>query len=201
MKRLVRSSLMEYFRDALEKASQELNVQVSEWTQFYVADMLTRFAEMKKVRAENPLFRDKTFAEVYLESQMKGFEERAHALQAIGDAALFLTGFFGDSFKRKVVDIDYYGRMGQLAYATLVQLIAYGLIHWGIERVFDELSERFWEVKDLLAQISESGGFYRNSDVLRIYERWLKTHSRRDARKLKDAGIVPIDYDSKKFLQ
>jgi len=192
---------MEYFRDALEKASQELNVQVSEWTQFYVADMLTRFAEMKKVRAENPLFRDKTFAEVYLESQMKGFEERAHALQAIGDAALFLTGFFGDSFKRKVVDIDYYGRMGQLAYATLVQLIAYGLIHWGIERVFDELSERFWEVKDLLAQISESGGFYRNSDVLRIYERWLKTHSRRDARKLKDAGIVPIDYDSKKFLQ
>lgn len=201
MKRLVRSSLMEYFRDALEKASQEINVQVSEWTQFYVADMLTRFAEMKKVRAENPLFRDKTFAEVYLESQMKGFEERAHALQAIGDAALFLTGFFGDSFKRKVVDIDYYGRMGQLAYATLVQLIAYGLIHWGIERVFDELSERFWEVKDLLAQISESGGFYRNSDVLRIYERWLKTHSRRDARKLKDAGIVPIDYDSKKFLQ
>ncbi len=201
MKRLLASSVKEYFRDALDEAAKELDIQISEVTQFYLTDLLARFTEMKTVRAQNPVFRDKTFAELYLESQLLGPVERASVLRTIGDTALFLTGFFSDSFKRKLVDIDYYGRMGQLAYSTLVTMIAYRLISWGIEEIFEELSERFWDFKDLFAQISEAGGFHRQTDILRLYERWLKTHSKRDAKKLKDAGIVPIDYDHERFLQ
>ncbi len=201
MKRLLASSLKEYFREALDEAARELDVQVSEITQFYLADLLTRFTEMKKVKRENPVFQDKTFAELYLESQMMGPFERASALRTIGDTALFLTGFFSDSFKRRLVDIDYYGKMGQLAYGTLVTMIAYRVITWGIEEIFDELSKRFWDFRDMFTQISESGGFHRQTDILRLYERWLKTHSSRDAKKLREAGIIPIDYEHDKFVQ
>ncbi|SFM96257.1 hypothetical protein [Thermodesulforhabdus norvegica] len=199
MTRLLESSLKEYFREAVNEALQELDMEISELAHFYLADLLTRFSEMKTVRETNPVFQNRTFAELYLQSHLLAPSQKAAVLKLLGDTALFLTGLFGDSFRRKLVDIDYYGKIGQASYSALVTLIAYRVITWGVEEVFEELSERFWDMKDILAQVGESGGFIASHDVLRIYERWLKTHSRRDARKLKSLGIIPIDQDPYAF--
>jgi hypothetical protein len=40
-----------------------------------------------------------------------------------------------------------------------------------------------------------------NNDVLRLYEKWLRTHSRRDGELLVERGIVPNASVRQKFVQ
>ena len=40
-----------------------------------------------------------------------GAEQRA-SLKQIGDVSLFISGFFSDSLRRKLVDVDYYVSIG-----------------------------------------------------------------------------------------
>lgn len=200
MAHLLETSLKEYFREAVDEALSELDVHISELTHFYLADLLTRFSEIRVMRETNPVFRNQTFAELYLKSQLMSPRERAYVLRLIGDTALFLTGLFADSFKRKLVDIDYYSKIGQSAYGALVTLIAYRMISWGIEEVFEELSKRFWDLRNVFAHIGESSGLHYSKDLLRLYERWLTNRSQRDEKKLHDAGIIPIDHNPYKFV-
>jgi hypothetical protein len=107
----------------------------------------------------------------------------------MGDTALFAAGFFADSLSRKLVDLGYYRTMGGRAYARLSQeedLAGIG------NDVFSELAKRFIEFADLLSEVSEASRLTNNQSVLRLYERWLQTGSRRAAALLAQSGITPV---------
>jgi hypothetical protein len=55
--------------------------------------------------------------------------------------------------------------------------------------VFGELAEKFDALVDVLGEVSESGGANLNTDVLRLYELWLKTGSTRARSKLQRLGV------------
>jgi hypothetical protein len=57
--------------------------------------------------------------------------------------------------------------------------------------VFDELAAKFTAVVDVLNEVSEQSTLTSNTDVLRLYEKWLKTGSRRSGTLLVAKGIVP----------
>jgi hypothetical protein len=67
--------------------------------------------------------------------------------------------------------------------------------------VFAELSRRFVAYMDVLADISERTAGASCNDVLRLYEKFLRTGSVRDGKKLIDKGIVPNSSVGKRFLQ
>jgi hypothetical protein len=46
---------------------------------------------------------------------------------------------------------------------------------------------------DLLSEVSEATRLTDNRSVLRLYERWLQTGSRRAAVLLAERGIAPVD--------
>ena len=54
---------------------------------------------------------------------------------------------------------------------------------------------------DVLADVSERTGAAGSLDVLRLYERWLRTGSPRDGQRLVDRGMVPNASIGPKFLQ
>ena len=56
--------------------------------------------------------------------------------------------------------------------------------------VFAELAEKFRDFVDVLAEIRDSGKAAA-IDVLRVYEVWLRTGSRRAARLLREHGLEP----------
>ena len=60
-----------------------------------------------------------------------------------------------------------------------------------LARVFGELAAKFQPLVDALNEVSESTGRQSNRDVLRLYELWLKTGSRRAHGLLQEAGITP----------
>ena len=193
MPSLQSTGIMEYFKEAVEDATERLEVEISEHTEFYVVDLLSRYSNIEALTSAELVPQEKSFAELFMESYELKTEGRARILKYIGDTTLFLTGFFSDSFQRCLVDVDYYASLGQTSYRNLLDLLAARVVRWGLEEVFDELSGKFFQLMDVLAEVSESSGPQHAADLLRIYERWLRTGSPRDERLLRKMGIIPTE--------
>ena len=83
------------------------------------------------------------------------------------------------------MDIDYYMQLGERAYGSLAHSDE------ALGDVFDELADKFAPMVDVLAEVSEQTALTSNADVMRLYERWLRTGSRRSGSQLVARGIVP----------
>ena len=192
--RLVRSeSATEYFRDLVESAMQHQHVAARETTSFYVVNLLTGFIHLDRPAdtGDQPLA--VTFAKAL---QAAGIAQR-DGLRKVGDQSLFISGFFSDSLNRSRVDIDYYIQLGGYAYASLARQAGGDTIG----DVFDELSEKFADFVDVLSEVSERTSLTSNTDLLRLYEKWLKTRSRRSGDLLAARGIVPNGSVGSRFIQ
>jgi hypothetical protein len=185
----------EYFRDQVESALSRQQLRASELTTYYLVDLLCRF-----VQPGRPVpFSDDADEPLALRLGRAlgsgGLEQRAR-LRNLGDFSLFTSGFFSDSLNRGAVDVDYYVSMGEFAYGSLGRRDADAL-----GDVFSELSRKFVSFMDVLAEISEQSGVRSSVAVLRLYEKWLRTGSPRDGRRLLDRGILPNGSIGQKFLQ
>jgi hypothetical protein len=109
---------------------------------------------------------------------------------------LFVSGFFSDSLNRRLVDVDYYIQLGECAYGSLART-GDGTLN----DVFDELSANFPAFVDVLTEVSERTALTSDADVLRLYERWLRTGSRRSGDLLVKRGIVPNSSVGSRFIQ
>jgi hypothetical protein len=118
-------------------------------------------------------------------------ERRFRTLQRLGDVALFVSGFLANGFPRRLVDIDYHIAMGGRAYGALAQFAPRGPRRV-LATVFAELEDKFQPLVDALNDISESAVTRSQRDVLRLYELWHKTGSRRAHRLLIRLGIQPL---------
>jgi hypothetical protein len=185
----------EYFKDLIESALVRQHLRANELTSYYLVDLLCRF-----VRPDRRIpFYDEGGEPLALRLRRAlesgGMEQRAR-LRNLGDFSLFTSGFFSDSLNRRSVDLDYYVSMGEYAYGSLSRRDsdAFG-------QVFTELARKFVAYMDVLADVSERTGGSGSTDVLRLYERWLRTGSARDGQRLADRGLVPNASITTKFLQ
>ena len=183
----------EFFRDLVESAMQNQRVAARELTSFYVVNLLAAYVHSDRAPAaatDEPL--GARFARAL---QGAGVTQRDD-LRKVGDQSLFISGFFSDSLNRSLVDVDYYIRLGECAYRSLAQHEDDAL-----GEVFDELSGKFTRFVDVLGEVSERTSLSSNADVLRLYEKWLRTRSRRSGDLLASKGIVPNASIGKRFVQ
>lgn len=178
----------EFFKEQLEKAMQHQKVSTSAFTEHYLVNLLADCVQAEPPLSE-PGYEATPLALLYVRAMEASRYERARLLRAMGDTALFVSGFFSDSLNRKLVDLDYYRAMGGHAYARLS--LQEGPFRFGAE-LFSELADRFVEFSDLLSEVSENSRLTSNASVLRLYERWAQTGSRRAASLLAARGIVPV---------
>lgn len=186
------ANLKEFFRESLHSALTHQHVAVEDQTEHYVVNLLTLFARSEALyehTAEGtrlkPLVVMLTEA---LEAQSPG--DRQRGMQRLGDVSLFVAGFFAQSFARKLVDIDYHIAMGGRAYGTLASWLARGRGHV-LGQVFAELAEKFQPMVDAINEVSETSYRHSDRDILRLYEVWLRTGSRRSYDILQRLGVEP----------
>ena len=173
----------ELFRDLVESAMANQHLDVREHTSFYLVNLLTACVQQDRLPGgdgDAPL--GVRLAEAL---QTAGLAQR-DGLRRVGDQSLFISGFFGDSLNRSLVDVDYYVQLGECAYGCLARREREAL-----GEVFDELAEKFTAFVDVLGEVSERTSLASNRDLMRLYERWLRTGSTRSARLLASKGIVP----------
>lgn len=179
---------LEFFREQVTKAMEHQKVETSAFVQHYVVDLLGRCVRADALPARDPGHDSMPLAMLYLHALQAASHERARRLREMGDTALFLSGFFGDALVEKVGDLRYYRTLGGDAYARLGRERSF----FGAD-VFSELAARFQELADVLSEVSESTRLTSSRSVLRLYERWAQTGSRRAARLLEEHGITPVD--------
>jgi hypothetical protein len=185
----------EYFKGLIESALSRQHLRATELTSYYLVDLLCRFMRPDQRMPFNDDPDQPLALRLSRALESGGMEQRAR-LRNLGDFSLFMSGFFSDSFRRRSVDVDYYVSMGEYAYASLSrrEQDAFG-------EVFADLSRKFVPYTDILADVSERTGYTSSLDVLRLYEKWLRTGSPRDGQRLADRGLAPNASIGMKFLQ
>jgi hypothetical protein len=186
------ASLKEFFRDSVDAALASNHVVVAQATSHYVVDLLTLFARAEFFGEDAPGGGRKPLALMLCDAaDAATLEERKFVLQRLGDVALFLSGFFPDGLDRSVVGRDYYVYMGGGAYGLLAAQLRGGTRARALAEVFAELASRFGDLVDVLNEVRDSARGCRDDDMLRLYEAWTRTGSRRAARLLRQAGVEP----------
>jgi hypothetical protein len=184
----------EYFRELVESAVARQRLDVGSLTSFYLVNLLCGFVRFEG-NGSAALDDEPLALRLAQALDSGGIEQRAR-LRSLGDVSLFVSGFFSDSLSKKPVDIDYYVSMGEYAYASLSRSEEESLAS-----IFRELAAKFCSVADVLADVSERSALASNADLLRLYERWLRTGSKRDSQLLVERGIVPNASISSRFIQ
>jgi hypothetical protein len=176
----------EYFRELVDVAAGQQRLALDPMTSYYVVQLLTTFARTDAPASE-AFWTDQPMGALLGEAIAMGGSEQRRRLRKVGDAALFLSGLFPDRLRRSLVDVDYYMRIGGIAYDSLshdeADLFA---------TAFAELATRFGDVADVLADVGDRCQLSSPADLLRLYERWQKTGSAHCARRLVARGVVPV---------
>jgi hypothetical protein len=200
MELIERTTPRAVFAELVASALWETRVQPSPMAIAYLIELLD-----SRVRTAAPAADDAadegTLAEDLLAARLHAGITRLRRLRNLGDRALFVAGFFGDSLSRSVVDIDYYGDVGRAAYANLAESLARQVTEKTWTGLYLELAQRFDQFVDVLAEVGDrtrSGG---SEDLLRLYERYMRTGSPRDRGRLLRRGQVPPDRRSLRFWQ
>ena len=186
------ANLREFFKDELHGALEKRHLSVEDQTEHYVVNLLTLFARSEELYDTTPEgTRLKPLVVMLSEAlEAPSTGDRNRGLQRLGDVSLFIAGFFAQSFARKLIDIDYHIAMGGRAYAALAESLSRGKARV-LGQVFGELAQNFQPMVDALNEVSESSYSHSDKDILRLYEIWLKTGSKRSYEILKRLGVEP----------
>lgn len=190
-KLIQQSDLRRYFQESVSQALGNQNIKAEDGTIIYLANLLTVFT-----RSEN-LF-EFTRHGLTLRPLALHYEEAVNAaspharniaLQRLGDIALFISGIFSQSLSRKPVDIDYYINMGGSAYAYLADIRDRRLNDKALGEIFAELAQKFVDFMDVLNEVCEKTHANSHKDLLRLYEVWSRTGSKRIEKQLRQYGM------------
>lgn len=187
-------NLRDYFRTSMDEVIARQGVDVDPHAAHYVVNVITLFSR------SDALYEDdgervglRPLALMLAEAaEAPTPDQRKHCLQRIGDVALFIAGFFIDSLANKAVDVDYYIHMGGNAYGSLSEEVRGTFRGNAFADIYRELAMKFQVLIDVLNEVRDGARQETDVDLLRTYEIWLKTGSRRAENLLRQQGVVPI---------
>ena len=191
---ITNTSIKEYFHDTVSEAIANQQINASAETVYYLVNLLTLFSRSDQLFDKTEEGIDiKPLALIYADAiNEPRVVERTRLLKKLGDTALFIAGVFADSLNRKLVDVDYYIAMGGTAYSSVSETMRGMYYNGAAKQLFNELTEKFTEFVDVLGEVSEKSNLSSNADIMRLYEIWIRTGSKRAAGQLRRLGIEPV---------
>ncbi|MBS1969034.1 MAG: hypothetical protein JSU04_01935 [Bdellovibrionales bacterium] len=189
----------DFFKDLVRQGFAQRKLETYPHVETYLVDLLQYYLDAKNLfdpdYDEQGRKVPKTLAEMYLHANNAQDQiVKVELLKKLGDRSLYMSGFFGDSLQRKIVDVDYYVNMGGVAYATLATCVREDTT----AKVYSTISRRFIDFVDVLTYISHSSLIKSNESVLRLYDRYMTTGSELAREKLTEMGVLPMTQDQAK---
>ena len=189
---LKQESLRNYFHEFLLKSLSKQNIHAQDDTVSYLTNLLTTFSRTESfVDCGYGRATHKALALYYSDAlNSPTSHERNIALRRMGDIALFICGLFSGNLCKKAIDVDYYVAMGGTAYGCLSESNSLPSETSSSFDVFYELSNKFVDFVDVLSDLNTNQS---DRNLLRIYEVWLRTQSRKAKKVLIENNILPIE--------
>ena len=183
--------LGECLREGVQSAILNQNLQVSEFTEFYLVNLLLNFEKTESlfIHKEGRL-EEEPLAMMLARALNGDTATQVRELKRLGDIALYVTGFFTDHVENGPVSIHYYVSMGIGAYASLAGQFTSEDV---FEKLCTELSENFGGLAMVLKELSLNGEIKNNSALLNLYERWIRTGDEKLRSRLIKEGLIPTD--------
>jgi hypothetical protein len=188
------SNLQDYFRTSIDDVAARQQVEIEPHAAHYVVNMLTLFSRSDELYEDDgECYGLRPLALMLADAaDAPSCEQRNHLLQRIGDIALFVAGFFADGLSSRAVDIDYYIHMGGNAYGSLSDEVRGTFRGNAFAEVYRELATKFHLLVDVLNEVRDGPCDGSDVDLIRTYEVWRKTGSRRAEALLRQQGVVPL---------
>jgi hypothetical protein len=189
------ANVREFFRDSVGEALDNQKLEADDHTVHYVVNILTRFTRSERLYDNTPDGRQLRPLALMLADALEARSERQRheSLRRLGDVSLFIAGFFSHTLARRLVDVDYYVAMGGNAYSSLYDRARETSSGRAFSGIYGELARKFQGFVDVLWEVSENVQHSTDRDILRLYDLWTKTGSRRAATLLRKLGIYPIN--------
>jgi hypothetical protein len=178
-------SPVEFFKEQVEAACERARLHAQPLTSYYVVSLLAEFTRLGSSPATEAMASNEALGIKLVRALQSGGTGQRIGLKQVGDVSLFITGFFSDSLRRSLVDVDYYVSIGGYAYGSL------GATDDALSPIFAELADKFVLFVDVLTDVSERTSLTSDADLLRLYEKWVRTGSKRNGDLLAERGIVP----------
>ncbi len=183
----------DFFKEAVRDAFANRRIQAFPMAEDYLVGILEHYVSAENLHESESVDelgqkKPTTLAEMLLTAAQAEHATKVDMLKKMGDRTLYVCGFFGDSFQRKIIDLDYCADMAGTAYHMLAQSTKEDTL----SRVYTLYANKFLVFVEALNYISEKSQMQSTTNVLRIYDRYLKTGSELAKEKLHKLGIVPI---------
>ncbi len=176
----------DFFEERVDASLGRRGCTASKGTRVYLVKLLTRFTFNSSPEAvSEPLALRMADA-----MREEGPIVRHQKLRDLGDSALYVCGFFGESLGRRGVSRSYVVTMGGRAYGAAGGLPAPRGEEVG-PRVFTELADGFGRYAQVLDDVRECTSLRTPQDIVRLYERWKRTGSPLLAERLRAEGVFP----------
>jgi hypothetical protein len=194
-------SVASFFHGVVEDAIKAKRVAATDGATSYLVALLTDYARPGN-RAEEALARPMAFL---LDEAMHTASpaERFERLRSLGDGVLYSCGFFGDHFEARGVDQGYLIGIGSIAYGAASSMLRVPNEEKQPD-IYRELADKFASFVAVLMEIADASiaqGVAGSRDLVKVYERWLRTGSDRLAQALTSHGFMPTRGSGKGVLQ
>lgn len=178
------ADLRDWFRERLASALDRRGLEASHTTRMYLVELLHQPPSSGLAR---PLALQLADA-----AEASGVE-KIRLLRELGDAALYLAGFFSDHLERRGVTRSYSVAMGERAYASVSALSRLSPVEAPRRHVYDELADAFEGFVLAFDELRESTALRTPQDIVKLYDRWRRTRSPQLAARLREEGVFPTD--------
>jgi hypothetical protein len=182
-------SSRDFFAEMVQEALRSRHIKTYPAVAGYLVDLLNSYLTTDKLfdeEDESGRKRRETLAEMFLKAGNADYRMRIELLKKLGDTSLYVSGYFGDSLQRQIVDIDYYVEMGGTAYSSLAEVVREDT-H---ARVFHEFGKRFLEFVDALTYIRQKTNHNTENNLLRLFDVYDQTGSKLAQEEILKKGII-----------
>ena len=190
----------DFFIDAVSDAIKQRRLPSPPLAREYLVKLLTYYILADNLfdeTLENGKKTRSTLAEIYLKAMNSEPSVRIDLLKKLGDTSLYITGFFGESLNRKIIDISYYVNMGESAFSSLAQEVDEEVY----SSLYSDFSKQFIKYMEVLNYISKQTDLQKDSNLLKLYENYQKTGSDLMRDTLIDSGFVDFEINKKSKAQ
>jgi hypothetical protein len=187
------ASVNEFFCEVVSNAVAEQGYDTTVESKAYVTALLADYATPHGGRQ----FLRQPMGTSLLLAMQSHSAERFNRLRAVGDEALFLSGFFADHLSQRGLELSYASDLGSVAYDAAAQFLR-RLHSSSAPDVFSELARKFGMFVELLQVVSDSlqsQAVRSEASLLELYERWRRSGSNRIGDALVQRGIMPMAGD------
>ncbi len=185
-----------FFRQSLKEALVERKIATYPHVEAYLVDLLNHYLITTNLfDEEDPSGKRtrETLAEMMLKAANSPHRQRYDLLKKLGDSALYISGFFADSFQRKVIDVDYYMDMGASAYSSLSK----EMNEDSFAKMYMEIAQKFNVFVDVFMLMSRKTMTSDQDNILRLMDMHAKTGSILAQDLLAEKGIYTGNYQLK----